>query len=69
LFALYFLWLGTHPARARLALSGVALLGAVFSLARQSRVRVSFPRSGLGHDRVADLPRTLLADFCLSQDA
>ena len=37
LFALYFLWLGTHPGRARLALSAVALLGTVFSIAQQSR--------------------------------
>lgn len=37
LFALYFLWLGTHPARARVALVGVLALGSLFSLGQQSR--------------------------------
>jgi membrane-associated PAP2 superfamily phosphatase len=37
LFALYFLWLGSHPARARMALVGVFALGSLFSIAQQSR--------------------------------
>lgn len=37
LFSLYFLWLGTHPNRARLALLGVVTVGSLFSLAQQSR--------------------------------
>ena len=37
LFALYFLWLGSHPARARIALVGVFALGSLFSIAQQSR--------------------------------
>lgn len=37
LFALYFLWLGSNPVRARWALSGVLILGSAFSLAQQSR--------------------------------
>lgn len=37
LFALYFLWLGSHPARARIALAGVFALGSLFSIAQQSR--------------------------------
>lgn len=37
LFALYFLWLGSHPARARIALVCVFTLGSLFSLAQQSR--------------------------------
>jgi len=37
LFALYFLWLGSHPARARVALVGVLALGSLFSIAQQSR--------------------------------
>lgn len=37
LFALYFLWLGSHPARAQVALIGVFALGSLFSIAQQSR--------------------------------
>jgi membrane-associated PAP2 superfamily phosphatase len=37
LFALYFLWLGSHPTRARMALVGVFALGGLFSIAQQSR--------------------------------
>lgn len=37
LFALYFLWLGSNPLRARLALVAVVVIGALFSVAQQSR--------------------------------
>lgn len=37
LFALYFCWLGSHPARARVALIGVLAIGSLFSIAQQSR--------------------------------
>jgi len=37
LFALYFLWREPQPQRARVALVGVLVLGALFSFAQQSR--------------------------------
>lgn len=37
LFALYFLWLPGNPRRARVALLAVVTLGAIFSIAQQSR--------------------------------
>ena len=37
LFALYFLWRVSHPQRARMALVGAFVVGALFSLAQQSR--------------------------------